>query len=237
MREDMSKVVIERPRRGHADPNLKTGWRSRRYDPEKEYDDLPTRLTASMRSGTKNFSDLLSPLRRYLRSNVGRPWNKVWSEMKEHLDDRKTTGRHIFEHVEREVALHCYVGTDGRIYPSRSWYRDIYPVEGLYVHPRTGLLCWKEARYYKDKKRREAAVREILRIEISDARCYLKLKGLWYIGEYVAGEKPENLLHGDEAEDGTCYYSRGRWLLLKKKKQCNGEELRKAGLSNDPPQD
>src|SRR5262245_6915882 len=115
MREDMSKVVIERPREGHGLPSRKTRLRIRRYDPDKEYDDLPSRVSGSRSKyirprEIKDFSDLLGPLRRFLRKNVGRPWNLVYSEMKEILDDRKVTGRHVFEHVEMEVETHALNG-------------------------------------------------------------------------------------------------------------------------------
>src|SRR5262247_4117913 len=87
MRDDMSKVVIERPRSGHSLPGYKTRLRIRHYDPEKDYEDLPKRVSGSrskyVRAGeTKYFSDFLSPLRRFLRTNVGRPWDKVYSEMR-----------------------------------------------------------------------------------------------------------------------------------------------------------
>ena len=101
MREDMSKVVVERPRWGHSLPSSKTRLRIRHYDPEKDYEDLPKRVSGSrskyIHAGDiKSFTDLLSPLRRFLRTNVGRPWDKVYSEMRENLDDRKVTGRHVF---------------------------------------------------------------------------------------------------------------------------------------------
>lgn len=116
----MSKVVVERPRGGHGLPSVKTRFRIRNYDPDQEYDDLPGRISglrlAKKTGHYKYFSDLLGPLRRYLRSNVGRPWDKVYSELCENLDKRKTTGRHVFEHVETEVALNCYEAEDGRRY-------------------------------------------------------------------------------------------------------------------------
>ena len=41
MRDDMSKVVTERPRQGHGNKSKKTtGQRIRRYDPDREYDGL-----------------------------------------------------------------------------------------------------------------------------------------------------------------------------------------------------
>src|SRR5262245_51455346 len=158
MRKDMSKVVTERPREGHYLASRKTRLRIRRYDPEKVYDDLPLRVsgsrnkhlvnarkqTRSRYDEVKHFSDLIGPLQRFLHSNVGRPWDDVYSEMKQSLDSRKVTGRHIFEHVEWEVELHPVIGEDGKIYECYPHYRERPLLQGLYVDPRTGLLCWAE---------------------------------------------------------------------------------------------
>lgn len=50
------------------------------------------------------FSDKLGPARRWLRSQVGRPWNKVTSDLFQRFDVRTTAGRHIvFCHLLQEV--------------------------------------------------------------------------------------------------------------------------------------
>jgi len=64
----------------------------------------------------KEFSDLLGPLRGYLRKQVGRPWDKVWSEITTTLDSRTLTGQHIFDHICWEVELDAWLGDDGRLY-------------------------------------------------------------------------------------------------------------------------
>jgi hypothetical protein len=52
----------------------------------------------------RSFSDKLGPARRWLRSQVGRPWNDVRSELFARFDTRTTAGRHIvFDHLLREV--------------------------------------------------------------------------------------------------------------------------------------
>jgi len=126
MRDDMSKVVVERPRYGHSLPGGKTGLRVRRFNYELDYnedfddlmDGLPKRVSGSRSKylrpeRTKSFTDLLGPLLKFLRSNVGRPWDAVYSEMSERLDNRKTTGRHVFEHVDDAVTANCY--EEGRV--------------------------------------------------------------------------------------------------------------------------
>ena len=128
MRSDMSKVVIERPRGGHSNESVKTGLRIRNYDQNDEYEDLPKREKYSMgrqkgRIPRKYFSDFLNPLERYFRSNVGRPWDKIYSEMREHLDFRSTMMQHVFQHVQTMVEQHCYIGDDGKVYSNQHWRR------------------------------------------------------------------------------------------------------------------
>jgi len=145
MRDDMAKVVTERPRRGHRNKSKKTtGRRIRRFDSTHEYDE-PTRLPiARYRQygwNAKEFSDLINPLKRYLRSCIGRPWHKVHSELSGKLDRRSVTGSHIWDHVVREIETDCYIGDDRLAYSNRRRYlHPEIPVAGLYVHPRTGLI-------------------------------------------------------------------------------------------------
>jgi hypothetical protein len=52
----------------------------------------------------RSFDDKLGPARRWLRSQVGRPWDKVRSDLFERFDTRTTAGRHIvFDHLLKEV--------------------------------------------------------------------------------------------------------------------------------------
>ena len=148
MRPDMKKIVVERPRGGSRVRNQKFGARLR-YIEDHDYEDQPKKARGfeSYHDGWgKEFTDVLNPLVRFLRSNVGRPWDKVYSELSANLDKRKTTGRHICQHVEQMVERECYVDEYGKVRYSR--YRgyifgggDDQQVRGYYVHPRTGLLC------------------------------------------------------------------------------------------------
>ncbi len=61
MREDMAKVLVERPRRGG-------GW-DRPGRPPRSLDDLPRRLKMAPGNGrTKWLNENLNPLERYLTS-------------------------------------------------------------------------------------------------------------------------------------------------------------------------
>ena len=145
MRSDMAKVVTERPRRGHENSSRKTtGRRIRSYDPDHDYDE-PTRLPIAPGRqygyNCKEFSDLIGPLKRYLRSCIGKPWNKIHSELSQKLDRRSLTGSHIWDHVRWEIETDCYIGADRLAYSTRHTYGlSAVPVDGLYVHPKTGLI-------------------------------------------------------------------------------------------------
>ena len=150
MRKDMAKVITEAPRRGHANPSRK--WGRRLTKDEYSLDDHgasrgPTSRSRQYGWNAKEFSDVLGPLRRYLRKQVGRPWDKVWSEITHTLDSRSLTGLHIFDHIRREVEQKAWIGDDGRLYHKRLW-GAIELVSGLYVHPGSRLLCCKPERQW-----------------------------------------------------------------------------------------
>jgi hypothetical protein len=145
MREDMASVVTERPRRGHSNKSKKTtGRRIRAYDPDHEYDEasrLPVARGRQYGYEAKEFSDLINPLKRYLRSCIGRPWNKVHGELSQKLDRRSLSGSHIWDHVMWEIETDCYIGEDRLAYSNdRTYHLSEYPIDGLYVHPKTGLI-------------------------------------------------------------------------------------------------
>ena len=237
MREDMSKVVIERPRSGHSLPSAKTGLRLRQYDESDEFDELPRRVSGTRNKhlrprNTKHFSDLLGPLRRYLRSNVGRPWDKVYSEMKQHLDNRKTTGRHIFEHVEREVVLDCFETEDRKVYERSRFGGRVFPVTGFYVHPRTRLLCWKDP----GKSERYHPPPSVL-THLGDGWYRVKLDGIWFVVqlEFVGEQKTTpggKLLNEERVTKETWQQGKRLWRFINKR-QYNHKELKAAGLTND----
>jgi hypothetical protein len=60
-----------------------------------------------------SFSDKLGPAQRWLHSQVGRPWNKVRSELFERFDSRTTAGRHIlFCHLLEDVDVEARYSPD-----------------------------------------------------------------------------------------------------------------------------
>jgi hypothetical protein len=110
----MKKVVVERPRWGSRQSSRKFSARLK-YVPDHDYEEQPKKaygfeshvVDRGSKYFEKEFTDVLGPLKRFLRKNVGHPWDKVYSELCRGLDRRKVTGLHIFQHVEHFVETNC----------------------------------------------------------------------------------------------------------------------------------
>src|SRR5690242_7719760 len=92
MREDMAKVLTESPR-----------TKAYTKSPKKRLRDPNGPSVQSMRGAHRNrkeFGEHLKPLMRWFDSQVGRPWSKVYSELREHVDARGATQLHILQHAE-----------------------------------------------------------------------------------------------------------------------------------------
>jgi hypothetical protein len=99
MRPDMHKVIVERPRFGGRD--------ARQGRKPRDLETLPLKLGMRRPYGYygKELNDFLSPLRRYLRKQAGRPWNKVYSEICVGLK----AGHPLHDHLKRHaLELVCF---------------------------------------------------------------------------------------------------------------------------------
>lgn len=190
MRSDMGKVITERERaRSRTSVTEKDGAYIRWQGHDGNYDDQPKRakISAHGRYGwnAKEFTDVLGPLKGYIQKNVGRPWNKVYSEMCQYLDKGKLTHAHVFTHVFQWVGrnvVRCEDGAYREPHEMTSW-RSTYAPD-FYVHPKTGILM-KNKRVRESKqevaKRRKEERKNRTEIEIDGSSCYKKIDDLWYI--------------------------------------------------------
>src|SRR5262245_21729125 len=117
MRSDMAKVIVERPRK-YANPHTAKGDRkAMQRTPEAE---LPRREGMNqLRGKTKCFNEHLGPLRRFLRSRVGRPWNQVFAEICQHLRQDSAIQSHVRDHLWDYVVRHVEE-RDGELYDRNS---------------------------------------------------------------------------------------------------------------------
>lgn len=186
MRRDMAKVIVERPRWGSSIPSRKKGYR--KLLQKTGTDNLPRRepMAGRWRGMQRHLNEHLGPMRRFLRSNVGRPWNAVHRDLCEHVSFdnavQKHVLAHVFDYVVRFVDLRDGVPV----------YRDGWRIgcelaaDRMYVCPATGLL-----RLTKAKRRQEP----FGRIMVTPRLARMWRDGHWWEVRLVARpEEPDDTL-------------------------------------------
>jgi hypothetical protein len=209
MREDMFKVIVERPRLRRGDwlgGGKETGYRQFMASEDRAH-------KMGMRAGhrsRKYLNENLAPLRRFLMSCVGRPWNKVHSELLTHIDQRNTVQQHILAHVGNYVLTNVRAvprsesqpGKRGTVFEYlRDWYRSRWErVEEsnapLFVDPRTGILRKTESDTHRANAKHEMARGQALERAkterlVDGARTMRRFDDVWYeiVTAPVPGER------------------------------------------------
>jgi hypothetical protein len=184
MREDMAHVIVERPR-------IKP-WNERKGRP-KDADDLPAhegmRRGRALRGERKQLNENLTPLRRYLASQVGRPWSKVYSEISAHLRVDSAVQQHVRDHLRDFVAI----APRRNIHDWRSSIHGGLWWQRFYVDPVTGLLC-RTDQLPEEKARRRARRNRPLppidRVALAGDSELRLISGLWYALELAPLPEP-----------------------------------------------
>lgn len=180
MRRDMAKVLVERPRGGSRLPSRKKGYR--KYVQSRGVEDLPRRepLLGAWRGMQRHFNEHLGPMRRFLRGNVGRPWNKIHQELCEHVSFDSPVQKHVLTHVFDYVVLKAEVR--GEVVYERSWRgpRRLTPGQ-MYVCPQTGLL---------KVVRRSRSRRPLRQVQLDAGRMCLLREGSWW--EVIVRQLPDD---------------------------------------------
>lgn len=181
MREDMAKVIVERPRRGSS------GRLKGRIDQDVETQ--PTKQGMKHRlADTKSLNENLAPLRRYLGSQVGRPWSKVYSEISANLRPTNAVQQHVRDHIRHYVVTKVSYNKAGEPMNDRGWWYSY----DFYVDPRDGIL--KRGKADTDKARKRAKERRRQRIAMAQRKINMiklapgldlrRLNGIWFAVNY-----------------------------------------------------
>lgn len=138
MRDDMFKIIVERPRVGRA--------RARTVKLKRYRDDHASiglkRHVVEQCGYTKALNENLAPLIRFLRGCVGQRWDDVFSEICAGLDTGSTVKMHVRQHLDDFVLRRISRGRhgewiqDGEILAPDSYRRKrallfVDPVDGL----------------------------------------------------------------------------------------------------------
>ena len=199
MREDMAKVIVTRPR--VLDSMVRKG---RSVPDEQLPKTIGLRRHAHERGGYKMLNETLAPLSRYLERQVGRPWDKVYSEIAERLRPSSTVQQHVRDHVSDFVNLHR---TPDRRYGGRldaPWWQPLY-VDALGILRRTDDLDRKARRRAASRPK---ATAQPTTVRLSDECELRRLVGLWHkvrlaplpAPEYRAVTRPKKLPNGGIVE-------------------------------------
>jgi hypothetical protein len=163
MRPDLNKVLTEQPRRGSDSRNLKTRTRFKNYDEAREdrysLPKIGKMLMGNRELGphdeSKAFTDKLGPLKRWLDSQVGRNWNRVYSEIKQTFPNTNKQNHHLLD-----THLMGYINRNVTVEKSRKG-RRLFLAEGyagrrelrpgdIYVDPETHVLMrYKKRRPFR----------------------------------------------------------------------------------------
>jgi len=156
----MDKVLVERSRLGRKRDRV--GRRG-------SIGTAPLRegINPKTRTDRKNLNENLSPLKKYLLSQVGRPWDKVYSEIRKNISMDNVVQRHITEHLFQYVKKNVRIEEDGKVFESTTSRFDskfeMSPGE-MYVCPKSGILKKVRAR------RRAKTKPKVTRIRIDSKR-------------------------------------------------------------------
>lgn len=253
MREDMSRVIVERPRIIES-----IARKGRVRDLEDLLVQQGMRRGQRERGGWKMLNENLAPLRRFLERQVGRPWDKVYSEIAARLRVDSTVQQHVRDHLRDFVETR----------PRRGTYRwSGHNGEGLwfqrlYVDPRDGILKRtdrlpeaRSRRRDRERKRRDGPVE---RIAISKYCELRRIDGIWYEILLAPLPRPEyerevsagrlitpgviDVVTGRAIPAGPQIDEEGAWRAYRRdypdrryavsKRQISRKELRRHGLAN-----
>lgn len=143
MRDDFQHVIVERPRQ--------RSWGNPYREMHPASEEAPTK--EAIRPRGKGFERRhlgvnLRPLVRFLEQNVGRPWDKVYSEFRAANPNDSKISTRIYRCLSNFLNLKYPITLDEKGRPLVTWFgrtelltalSDRWPA--FYVHPKSGILC------------------------------------------------------------------------------------------------
>jgi hypothetical protein len=125
------------------------------------------------------------------------------------------------------VETNCWIGEDCGIYTLR-WGRE-HEVEGFYVNPKTGLLCFRERPSARQRKKARLLNREIDEVRIDDTRSFKLIEEQWYFVNYeiIQVNRYQKESTWDCVQRRSVQLSWGTHRIAVNKRQCNHEEVRR----------
>lgn len=231
MRKDFAKVIGEPAKSG----GLGTKGLCR-LEQKTPIEELPFRekISRKYQQGYESKCSNLNwrTMRRWLRSQVGRPWNDVFSELSKNP-------HYIREWIDLQVEISTII-IDGEICDTRGLPIRANGRDELYVHPDTGILC-----VAKTKKRKSCKWNPYNNapkgIKVDEETQYHKICGIWYEVKVRKGSPPSDkryCQYDPVLKREFKYYGEISYVYCGNyygvsKRQLNKRELKKLELKND----
>ncbi len=204
MKPYFRNIVIERPRRGVSSAfnrSLGTALRFRPHTGSAEecedwYDTHPESVVSNAQAkrgffsrggkkifgATKEFTDMLSPLRRFLHSRTGELWDNVYSEIRQEFRNGGMAQEHALGHLMSYVTTNVVDHGGKFLVYGEFGISDLY---GYYVHPHTGRLEYSGKPYrYTGYPENFAEVRVNCLHHPKHTSAFVYEGGLWYQAVY-----------------------------------------------------
>ena len=217
MRDDMAKKLVETHR---STPRI-TYKNKRRLGKQKivegRYDHLPQKQGMKKPYGydLKEFGEFFPPLIGYLQKNVGRPWDKVFSDLAKSLNGGGAVINHVYVHLRQFVERNPKWiggwphGAELRFEGEHSPLR-----KGDLFVDRHGIL-----RELKKNKPRPKGKKVDKRVDISDLEQYRRVNGVWFHVRFKMlpktwdGDNLRDVLLNEKIEWKKSWRSEGEWHL------------------------
>ena len=173
MREDMWKVVVERPRRG-------SNSRGSDFRNSKKMKDLPTNIgvrayNSKFGAGwdVKSLNENLNPLKRYIASKVGCKWDDVYSEIRSSINHKNAVQGHLIEHLNNYVEIDLRYQKE-RHDGWRRYYAFFVDIDGILKKGTEEPPNWR-----KIAREREAVKLGAVYAKSAEKE-FICVKGIWY---------------------------------------------------------
>ncbi len=186
MRQDMSHLLVERGHGGRSWKSDKGCSRFQRYRGD-DADEPPRTRVGPIRQ--PHFSEYFPPLLRYLRRQVGRPWDRVHAEICRGLRLDSAVQKHVRDHLDDFVATRTWM-VDAVTWVHRRSYGPTAVPRGrglapdprrFYVCPRSGLLrSWPRSTKRERARQRIAQAPPRDRIAIEPDHDYRLIADQWF---------------------------------------------------------
>lgn len=197
MRDDFAKQLTERERIGHLDHYHNYRHQKQfKFASDGEYPmggREPMKERYRIGYSGKTFNENLNPLYGWLRTCVGKKWDKCYSELRQKFDMRKVVNDHILQHLYSDLEVNAYLNDKGEVvvlnpYRYRRDETNEVPISKsgstYYVCPKDGVVKLSKKPLKRSViKQREAEKRraaEAVKRVIDKHNVLHLIDGVWY---------------------------------------------------------